>query len=77
MAKSIVFNKYRNELGRKYRKLYDNGIRNKWCNRASMRSYQCRPDKKSGTVVTFVQDNLILELYETSSDLSNNNRREV
>ena len=27
-------------------------------------SYQCRPDRKCGTVMTFVQDNLILELYE-------------
>lgn len=49
-------NKYRNELGKLHRKEYDNGLRNEWCNRASMRSYQCRPDRKSGTVMTFAQD---------------------
>lgn len=64
MAKSIILNKYRNELGRKYRKLYDNGLRTGWCNRSSMRSYQCRPDSKSSVVMTVIQDNLILELYE-------------
>lgn len=60
-----ILNKYRNELGRQYRKQYDSGLRNEWCNRAGMRSYQCRPDRKCGTVMTFAQDNLVLEMYET------------
>ena len=74
MAAKVCFNKYRNELGRAHRKEYDNGLRNEWCNRASMRSYQCRPDRKCGTVMTFVQDNLILELYETNGDLPDYDR---
>ncbi len=63
MVKAIL-NKYRNELGRLHRKEYDGGLRNEWCNRSSMRTYQCRPDLKCGTIQTSVQDNLILELYE-------------
>lgn len=63
MEKGVVLNKYRNELGKLYRKVYDNGMRNEWCNRSSMRSYSCRPDRKCGTINTFTQDNLILEIY--------------
>ena len=59
-----VLNKYRNELGREHRKEYDGGLRNEWCRRSAMRSYQCRPDRKSGTVMTFIHDNLVLECYE-------------
>lgn len=64
MANGVILNKYRNELGRQYRKMYESGVRNEWCNRSSMRTYQCRTDNKSGTVVTFTRDNLILEVYE-------------
>ena len=60
----IILNKYRNELGRKFRRGYDSGIRTTWCNRSSMRSYQVRPDLKSGTIVTFVMDNLVLNIWE-------------
>jgi hypothetical protein len=63
MRKTIL-NKYRNELGRLHRKEYESGVRNGWCRRSGMRSYQCRPDRKSGTVVTFIQDNLVMEIYE-------------
>lgn len=63
MEKGVVLNKYRNELGKLHRKVYDNGMRNEWCNRSSMRSYSCRPDRKCGTVNTFTRDNLILEIY--------------
>lgn len=60
----VILNKYRNELGRMFRKEYDSGIRNTWCNRSSMRSYQVRPDLKSGTIVTFIMDNLVLNIWE-------------
>lgn len=52
MTKAIILNKYRNELGRTYRKQYDNGLRTRWCNRSNMRSYQCRPNSKCGVVLT-------------------------
>lgn len=64
MAKGVILNKYRNELGRQYRKMYDSGMRSDWCNRSSMRDYSCRPDFKCGTIVTFIQDNLVFEAYE-------------
>lgn len=64
MTKAIILNKYRNELGRAYRKKYDNGFRSSWCNRSSIHSYQCRPNSKCGVVSTTIQDNLILEMYE-------------
>lgn len=64
MTKAIILNKYRNELGRTYRKQYDNGLRTRWCNRSNMRSCQCRPNSKCGVVLTTIQDNLILEMYE-------------
>lgn len=63
MRKAIL-NKYRNELGKKFRYLYDNGVRNDWCKRSNMRSYMPRPDLKFGTLTTFDRDNLVLELYE-------------
>ena len=63
MAQIAILNKYRNELGRTYRKMYDNGMRSEWCNRSNMRSYSCRPDKKCGTINTSTQDNLILEIH--------------
>ena len=63
MAQIAILNKYRNELGRAYRKMYDNGTRSEWCNRSCMRSYSCRPDNKSGTINTSTQDNLILEIH--------------
>lgn len=64
MAQIAILNKYRNELGRAYRKMYDNGARNEWCNRSCMRSYSCQPDKqKCGTINTSTQDNLILEIH--------------
>lgn len=31
MAQIAILNKYRNELGRAYRKMYDNGTRSEWC----------------------------------------------
>ena len=46
---SVVLNKYRNELGRQHRKLYDGGFRNEWCNRSSMRTFQSRPDRKKNS----------------------------
>ncbi len=64
--RKIVMNKYRNEFGRMHRREYECGLRNEWCCRSNMRSYQCRPDKKSGVVLSFVSDNLILEIYETT-----------
>lgn len=64
MTKAVILNKYRNELGKVYRKDYEGGLRNDWCRRSAMRSYQCRPDKKCGVVQTFIQDNLILEMFE-------------
>lgn len=64
MVRKVVLNKYRNELGKMYRRYYEAGVRNTLCSRSAMRSYQCRKDDKSGTIVTFIQDNLILELYE-------------
>ena len=63
---SVVLNKYRNELGRQQRKLYEGGFRNEWCNRSYMRTFQIRPDRmcpKSGPIQTFILDNLILEIY--------------
>ena len=65
----VIMNKYRNELGRAHRKEYESGVRNEWCNRSSMRSYQCRPDQKSGTITTIVNDNLVIEMYENSDSL--------
>lgn len=59
----VILNKYRNALGRQFRSLYDRGVRNSWCRRSAMRSFQARPDLKSGTVNTMVNDNLLLELY--------------
>lgn len=59
----IVLNKYRNELGRKFRKMYDGGGRSAWCRRSAMRAFMPRPDCKSGTIATVVIDNLIMELY--------------
>lgn len=47
-----------------FRKEYDSGIRNKWYNRSSMCSYQVRPDLKSGTIVTVIMDNLVLNIWE-------------
>lgn len=63
MAQIAILNKYRNELGRTYRKMYDNGTRNEWCNRSNMRSYSCRSDNKCGTINTSTHDNLILEIH--------------
>lgn len=60
--KKLILNKYRNDLGRKFRKLYEAGIRDKKCRRSLMRSYQSRTDLKSGVLGTFVRDNLVLEL---------------
>ena len=38
--RSRILNKYRNELGRKYRKMYGGGrVRNEWCNRSTMKLY--------------------------------------
>ena len=31
---------------------------------SAMRSYQPRPDHRTGTIVTFVEDNLVIETYE-------------
>ena len=59
----IVLNKYRNDFGRLHRKEYDGGLRNSWCIRSNMRSYQCRQDGKSGVLNTFLTDNLVLEIY--------------
>lgn len=59
----IVLNKYRNEFGRKFRKMYDGGVRSAWCRRSVMRAFMPRPDCKSGTIATVVIDNLIMELY--------------
>lgn len=64
--KGIILNKYRNELGKVHRKEYDSGLRNTWCCRSMMRSYQSRPDKKCGTIQTFIRDNLVLHIYEAS-----------
>lgn len=37
--RSRILNKYRNELGRKYRKMYGGRVRNEWCNRSAMKLY--------------------------------------
>lgn len=71
MTRTVIINKYRNELGKAYRKAYDGGLRNEWCRRSAMRSYQCRPDFKCGTLQTFTQENLLLETYEKM------NRRDI
>jgi hypothetical protein len=58
----IIMCKYRNEYGRKMRKVYEShrgGVR-----RCECKSYQCRPNRKCGTVMTAVQDNLLLMMYE-------------
>lgn len=68
MRKSVL-GKYRNELGKRFRKLYDNGFRNDWCNRTAMRSFTFRPDTKVGTLTTFTADNLIIEVYEANGIL--------
>lgn len=60
----VILNKYRNEFGKAHRKEYESGLRNAWCIRSNMRSYQCRQDGKSGVVNTFLADNLVLEHYE-------------
>lgn len=55
MVRKVVLNKYRNELGKMYRRYYEDGVHNTLCNRSAMRSYQCRKDGKSGTLATFIQ----------------------
>lgn len=62
--RKVILNKYRNDLGKRFRRLYDGGVRNEWCRRSNMRSYMPRPDDKFGTLTTFVGDNLVLEVYE-------------
>lgn len=64
----VILNKYRNELGKKFRRLYDSGVRNDWCKRSNMRSYMPRPDLKFGTLTTFASDNLVMGIYEKCSD---------
>ena len=68
MLRKTILNKYRNEMGKRYRRVYEEGLRNDWCNRAHFKSYQVRPDSKCGSLVTFVYDNLAIELYETNDN---------
>lgn len=75
--RKLILNKYRNELGKAHRREYERGLRNEWCNRSTMRSYQCRPDLKSGTILTMVNDNLVMEIYEEGYNISLDYGREV
>lgn len=69
-----ILNKYRNEDGRVFRKVYDSGIRSEKIRRKNFKSYQCRRDYKCGPLLTFVLDNLVLETYEASINLPIHNR---
>lgn len=68
-----ILNKYRNEDGKVFRKMYENGIRSERIRRKNFKSYQCRRDFKCGPLLTFVLDNLVLETYEADFDISFDN----
>ena len=68
-----ILNKYRNEDGKVFRKMYESGIRSKKIRRKNFKSYQCRRDFKCGPLLTFVLDNLVLETYEADFDISFDN----
>lgn len=72
-----ILNKYRNEDGKAFRKMYESGIRSEQIRRKNFKSYQCRGDFKCGPLLTFVSDNLVLEIYETSIDIPLDNGRKV
>lgn len=72
-----ILNKYRNEDGKVFRKMYESGIRSERIRRKHFKSYQCRGDFKCGPLLTSVLDNLALEIYETSIDIPLDNGRKV
>ena len=54
---------HRGGYGRLHRKEYER-VSRQWGGYSAMRSYQTRPDHRTGTIVTFVEDNLVIETYE-------------